>query len=124
MSLFDRVESIDRGVEVITDWLGDGGIPVDRELAQARADICLNCPSNTAGNRLIECVATAVRRHVEVKNKLGLRVSGEKSLHECGICLCSLKLKIWVPIGLIRRHMMEGEMDKFPDYCWQKIEQP
>ena len=122
MNLFDRVASIDRGVEVISDWLGDGGVTVDKTKAQARANICLKCPQNRSGSKIIACVAEAIKKHVEVKNKLGLRVTGEKSLNECSVCLCCLRLKVWVPIEVIRRHMMDDEEKKFlvaNAECWQ-----
>lgn len=122
MSLLDRAKSMERGVEVILDWLGDGAEIVDRSVAQSRANTCLECPLNRPGSIAVKSVAAAIRKHVEVKNKLGIRVEGEKSLHECGICLCSLRLKVHVPAVLIKRHMIPGERDQFPDYCWQKTE--
>lgn len=124
-ALIDRVSSIDRGAEVISDWLGEGGIPVDQQLAQSRADICLKCQHNRQGPALIEAVAYAIRKHIEVKNHLNMRVDGEKSLHECGVCLCALRLKVWVPISLIKRQMLDREEQKFIEanpQCWQANE--
>lgn len=122
MNLLERVKSIDRGIEVITDWLGEGGETVSQELAQKRALICMQCPMNRPGSMMVEAVASAIRRHIEVKNDLGVRVSGEENLHECAICLCCLKLKVHVPIEVIRRHMFENEEEKFLEAnaeCWQ-----
>lgn len=121
-ALFERVKSIPRGVEVIKDWLSEDGIPVSQELAQERASVCLKCPNNVRGSALTAVVAEAVRRHVEVKNHLGLRVTGEKNLGECSVCLCQLRLKIWVPMPIIRRHMIAGEWEKFPTPCFQRDE--
>lgn len=125
MNLIERVKSIDRGVEVITDWLGDGGAVVDQAVAQRRADICMSCPMNRDGSKMVEAVAAAIKRHVEVKNELGVTVKGEENLKECAICLCCLKLKVHVPIEVVRRHMFDGEDEKFLSAnaaCWQVTE--
>ena len=121
-ALFDRVASIPRGVETIKNWLSEGGVPVSQELAQSRADICLQCPKNNAGSILTQTVAEAVRRHVEVKNHLGLRVEGEKKLGECSVCLCQLRLKVWVPLSIVRKQMTPEEFENFPTPCWQREE--
>lgn len=123
MSAFiDRVKSIPRGVETISEWLHDGTGPVDISTAQRRADVCLKCPHNKSGGVLSNVVASAVKRHLEVKSKLGLRVLGEKSLHECEICRCQNRLKIWVPIETLSRHSSPD--DNFPSHCWQITEKP
>ena len=122
MNLIHRVASIPRGAEVIWNWLGEGGITVAQEEAQRRANICLNCPGNNVGGILKESLAEMVKRHIEVKNNLGLRVYGEKSLGECEVCLCQLRLKVWVPIELVKKHMLSDEPEKFKSVnpqCWQ-----
>lgn len=118
-SLLERAKSIPKGIEVIGNWLGEGGIPVTPDLAQQRANICINCPLNKKGNSLIAVLARSVHMHVRVKNKLGIRVLGEKKLGECGVCMCDLKLKVHVPIKLIRRTLHADEVEQFPTYCWQ-----
>ena len=120
--LFDAVSSIPRGVETIREWLGEGGIPVDPATAQRRANICLECPKNVPPNIVTQSVALAIRRHLEVKNKLGMRVDGEKRLGKCDVCQCMLRLKIHVPIGIVRRQMPPGEFDAYPAPCWQTEE--
>ncbi len=113
---------IPQGVQTLREWLGEDGITVERELAQQRAEVCKKCPHNTEGNALLGAAAEAVKRHVEFKNKVLLRVDGEKSLGLCDICGCYLKTKIWIPINLIRRHMPAGEWEKFPSPCFQRDE--
>ena len=125
MSLMNRIASIDRGVEVISNWIGEGATTVTPTLAQKRADICLQCPQNKDGSKMIEAIAVAIKKHLNVKNQIGLRVKGEKSLKECGVCLCCLRLKVWVPIDYIRRQMMDGEEEMFRtanQECWQYTE--
>lgn len=122
MNLLDRAAQYANGIQILKDWLGHGGIPVGATDSQRRADICLKCPNNTPGWSVPERVANAIREHVELKNKLQLRVDGEKSLHTCSVCQCALRLKVHVPIAVIRGHMQPGEADKLPSDCWQKTE--
>jgi len=120
-ALIDRVKSIKHGAEVLFEWLGSGGVATDKSEAQRRANICLKCPQNCKGSTLIDSVASAVKKHVEVKNKLGLRVQSEKGLGQCRVCSCSLKLKVWVPKSILKSHMLDGEAEAFKvanSKCW------
>lgn len=123
MSFAEKAATIAHGSEVLACWLGGGSHAASPEQSQARADICLNnCPHNKANSNLTKVVALAFRRYLEVKNSVGLRVKGEKRLFECDICSCQLRLKVHEPTALVKSRMQEGERDRFPDYCWQKIE--
>ncbi len=111
-------------MSTLTDWLGSGGHPVTAELAQNRADICLKCPENKPDSALTEAVGDAIKNVLALKNKMNLRVNGEKRLHQCAICTCALRLKIWTPIEVIRKHMDAGEIQRYPaEWCWQ-IKEP
>ena len=103
-----------------SEWLGEGGHPVSIPNAQTRADVCLKCPMNDATKGLYEVLASSaallVRRQIELKNRMSLRVDGEKSLHICSGCLCVLKLKVWVPIKFIEQ---TTDMTKLHPDCWQ-----
>jgi hypothetical protein len=121
MTFFQRASQYANGVRILTDWLGQNGTPVDKELAQKRADICLTCPFNSQGWVWPEKVADAISEHVALKNTLDMRVNGEKSLHTCSKCQCALRLKIHVPISVIRAHPDPNVTD-LPAFCWQKTE--
>jgi len=116
--MFDAIKHIPNGAAILVDWLGDGAFPVESEIAQRRADICLNCPNNADGNPLVEAVANHIKTTVELKNGLKLRVNGEKSLKTCSVCECKLSLKIWTPLKHILKHTPQTELDKFPAHCW------
>jgi len=124
MSAFmERVRAIPRGIDTLREWIGsEDGIPVSPELAQRRADVCLKCPKNIQGSVLTGAIAEAVRRHLEFKSDLGFRVKGERQLGECEICRCQLRLKIHVPISIIRKQMPAGEWEMFPSPCFQRDE--
>lgn len=120
MNIIERAQQWAEGVATITAWLGSGGAVVPREQAQARADICLKCPMNVKDFAFPEVVAAAVRKQVEIKNKLELRVGGEKSLHTCSACGCVLKLKIHVPLRNLG--VDAAELEKFDASCWMRKE--
>lgn len=120
MSLFSKVKDYARGVSIITDWLGSGGVPVSRGLAEQRSDTCLICPHNKACVPIVADISEFVREQVELKNHLNLKVDGEESLFTCEQCSCPLKLKVWVPLKLIKP--TEEEKDKFPLACWLRTE--
>lgn len=123
--LLEKVRSIPRGVETIREWLGtDDGACVPQELAQKRADVCLKCPRNELGGFVSEIVAEAVKRHLEIKSDLGMRVSGEKQLGRCRMCECQMRLKIWVPLSIVRKHLTPEQYDSAPTPCWQTEEKP
>lgn len=120
MNLFDALKSYAHGARILIDWLGAGGRVVDNTLAQSRADVCKLCPHNKAGLDFPEATSEFIREQVELKNHLQLRVGGEKSLFTCEVCLCPIKLKIWLPIEQVK--LKPEEMDEFPAVCWLRKE--
>jgi hypothetical protein len=116
------------GSQIILDWLGAGGNTVSDEHAQIRADVCTGrrsgvpCSHNAPSGILQTAAGESIRQLLEIKNHAKKRVDGEKSLHTCNACNCYLRLKVWVPIEHIVKHMSAGEMEKFPAWCWQRKE--
>lgn len=120
MNVFDdlaeKAKQITNGAQILRDWIGDGGHVVDRELAQHRADICLECPKHSSGWGLLEMAADAIKQQVEIKNHLQIRVEREKQLHVCEICGCAMRLKVHLPIGRIS--LQDDEKALYPSTCW------
>jgi hypothetical protein len=116
------------------EWFGDGGKPDPR--SQDRADVCSGrlsgekCPYNYLGHWIIpKKIADTIRRCVELKNHLSLRVEGEDKLGHCECCNCVLSLKVHVPRQTILNHTNDVEYAKFPPnpdhpkfQCWLKSE--
>lgn len=119
ITIWEQVRSIPHGLQSITDWLGEGGHVVGRWEAQRRADICNQCELNNRGFALSGPVAAAVKRHLEVKNHIGLRVLGEKSLGVCEACKCQLKLLVHEPIERVKGQMTDDEREQLPNHCWK-----
>lgn len=118
----NALKQAQRFYELLKDWLGDGGKPVPKPQAQARANVCLICSMNDASRRMEEAfkgpAALGARRLIEFKNELQLRVEGEKHLHLCSVCDCVLKLKCHVPLSNIVASTSIETMGKFPKHCW------
>lgn len=120
MNLSEQAKQWLGGAATITAWLGAGAQTVSKAQAQGRANVCLKCPMNTRDHAFTAAVAEAVRKQVEIKNKLELRLDGEKSLHTCSGCGCVLRLKLWLPIT--RLGLDSSEIEKFDASCWMRKE--
>lgn len=119
---------------VLIDWLGEGGIPVSKDMAEHRASICISgfdggkpCPRNRSPKWwefAKEPIAEAILGTLEAKNAMDLHVSVEDDLHMCDVCGCCLPLKVWVPIHHVIKHSTEAQLAEFPAHCWIKKETP
>jgi hypothetical protein len=100
-----QVAKVIKNSGVLVDWLGSGGKPVEREIAESRAKVCLDCPRNQVGDLpkwfLIPAV-NAIQRALEMRNDLKLDTPHDGQLGVCDVCLCSNRLKIWTPIEHIK----------------------
>lgn len=115
------VYEIQSATGILKDWLGEGGVPVDRRIAEHRAEICRQCPQNRHGKwweTAKHSIAEVVRSHIEVKNHMKIGVSDESRLEMCNICGCSLPLKIHVPLKHIFEHTKPEMLARFPQNCW------
>lgn len=116
MNLLQAAQRYANGVATLTEWLGSGGETVDHWKAQDRAETCLRCPMNKDGLQLAEAVAAAIKRQVELKNQLHLRVQGERALYTCQACLCPLRTKIWLPLARVKPE--DDERANYDPNCW------
>lgn len=125
MSLLSAIRHTSAGAAILTDWLGEGGVPVSQGQSNARADVCAICPENRAPgwwNYHADAIASWIRRCLAIKNDLGYRVDKEDLLAMCRKCGCSNPLKVHVPISHIRRHITDKQLLDYPPYCWQRKE--
>lgn len=127
VNIIDAAKHMPQGISIITEWLGDGGQVADAEEAQARADICTGrlsgkaCDQNDLSFSVTKPVALAVKRYLEVKNKIRLRVAGERRLGVCRVCTCNLRLLVHEPIDQVRAEMTDEERERLPSFCWKLI---
>jgi GT2 family glycosyltransferase/ADP-heptose:LPS heptosyltransferase len=110
----DRVRRDIKALAILIEWLGSGGVPVTFELANERAKTCSQCPKNGPVTKSIEnTTAEAIRRHEAVRNATQLRTNYDTRIHNCGVCQCYLKLKVWVPLDHLK-----DDPGIFPENCW------
>lgn len=118
-----RIQQANQGRKILHDWFGAGGQPVPLEQAQARADICLNCPHNWQGHwEWRKLVAIAIAHQEKLRTTMGIHLNGEEKLEICEVCGCKLRLKVHVPFTHIYRHTSDAQFAKYPPFCWQTKE--
>ena len=102
-----------QGARILAEWLGDGGVPVERQRAQDRIDTCNRCLHNkpTDARSITKTVAEAIIEQEEARNEMAMFLHGEGLAGTCDVCGCYLKLKVWVPLNYL------GDQ-KMPDNCW------
>jgi hypothetical protein len=108
-----RLRQTAQGARILAEWLGDGGKPVDRQLAQDRIDTCNRCIHNkpTDARSINKAVAEAILEQEQARNDLAMFLYGEGLAGTCEVCGCYLKLKAWVPLNYLGNQEM-------PDNCW------
>lgn len=114
------------GVKTLLDWLGAGGRPVAKELAENRATVCSTCPMNQPGDWttfFTAPVAATLRLQLGMKNDLRLETSKDSELHVCNACSCPLPLKVWTPLHYILENMDETVKQRLDPRCWILKEQ-
>lgn len=114
------------GVALMIDWLGQGLKPIEQNEAQARADICLQCPENQDGGffQKIDAVAAQqVKKLVEIKNDLKLSVKGEENLKSCLKCDCWNPLSVFAPMDMVLKHISPEVLKTVPTKCWKVTKQ-
>lgn len=127
MSALEVIKQDAVGAAILADWIGDGGVPVSPNMAEARAAMCLNCPHHEPGRWwnifFRDPIAKAIRRTLEFKNRMNLRLFDEDKFGMCLKCGCSPRLKVWVPIEHIAAHTPPEQVAEFPkDRCWIRSE--
>lgn len=119
------VKKVAAGVGVLLDWLGSGATPVNADIANGRAAICETCPKNQPGDIasiFTEPVAEKIRTQLAIRRDLNLSTPSDEKLKVCQACMCSLPLKVWVPIMHISDHLTDAVNSELWEQCWIKSE--
>lgn len=121
MNLLRRIQQDANGARILADWVGKGREPVERQLAQARADVCAACPHNRPGGKIESGIAQAILEQEGLRAQIGEPLGNEGKLKSCDRCGCYLKLKVWVPMRHLRPR---SRLRDFPEHCWMRTENP
>lgn len=103
------------GVRLVAEWLGDGLKPVEHELAEKRAGVCVTCPNNGDPNWLQKIdagLASEIKTLIEIKHDLKLTTIHDANLMTCQPCDCYLKLKVHSNIEHIKNNMPAEVLSK------------
>jgi len=106
---------------LLIDWLGENKLPVARELAEARALVCSDCPGNDGGDLksyFTEPVSNQIRHLLAIKHDLNLTTPYDDKLTVCSRCDCPLKLKVWSPMDVIVKRMSPETRQRLEPRCW------
>lgn len=109
-----------QGTAVILDWLMAGGAPVEQELANKRAAVCIGCKKNVEGAWFTEAPAALIKKTLEARKDLKLETPHDASLKSCEVCKCINRLKVWCPMEHILSKTRPEIFAEFPPWCWVK----
>lgn len=118
MTLFEKAEAFANGGLIAIEWVGTDGNVVEQSAAQRRADACLKCPCRIPTPKALGFAADSIKRILELKNHLKLRVDGEKAIGVCSVCNCVNRLKVWMPIEKVRKDLDDDEFARLDVNCW------
>lgn len=105
------MEDVKRFIQAAISALGSRGL-VEQPEAERRAAVCAACPLNTTVGGCWRCKGLAdwLFRLIGARN-----TAHAGRLNQCGVCGCSIKAKIWLPLD-VAQGVSEGY--KFPSWCW------
>ena len=120
------VRNLFTGAKVQAQWLGDGGHPVDPQLAVKRAKVCTKCDLNKPSNiwlGLDRHAANSLKKLIEIKEGMKLETTQDHKLHSCQACNCVLHFKIWAPLKHILHNLNDSDRRKLWTDCWITAEE-
>lgn len=115
------VKKITHGVEALLEWETSGLPPVDLVVAEGRAAVCAACPQNGRGDltRWFTIPASEqIRFHMQRVHAMNLKTRLNDKLGVCEACMCPLRLKIFSPTELVKKHLTDDLKAELPKECW------
>ena len=108
------------GIDTLIEWFGRACATVDNDVAEKRAETCAPCPNNKmVGWQLTfgryAQVIMGIRAWLRHKGKI-TKLDGQ--LGVCDVCSCPMRVKVWVPIDVIRNNMDADTVKKLHPKCW------
>jgi len=119
--LAEAVKRNAKGVEILRDWLGSGGVPVDRKQAELRSLYCVPCPMNERiswRSVFKVSVAKAIIQQERIRTGAEMVLTLDKELGICSACGCYLRLKLWTPLKHILDHTSSDDLGELDEKCW------
>lgn len=120
-----QIDAAVAGPKSMVEWLESGAQAVPNEQAAARALVCLDCPSHEKGDwtRFFTTAASeAIRTELNKRNDWKLSTPSDPDLEICGVCLCPMRLKVHMPIEIIRKRLTDQIKSELHEKCWIRNE--
>lgn len=117
------VRKVESGAEVLLDWEMSGQPPVPQVVADSRAKICKGCKFNGAGDMTDWFTVPAselIRKRIVRLHGFALLTEHDMEIGTCTLCWCPLKLKVWAPNDIVKKHLLPEVKEQLPSYCWMK----
>lgn len=116
-NIVNRTRAI-TGIRMLAGWLKSGEYASPDE-AEKRAAVCVMCDRNVDVD-CAQCQVTAIAMKI-------LKVVGQRKtlvddrLKHCAECGCSNRIKVWVPMTVIKEKTPVEAMERLPAHCWMKL---
>jgi hypothetical protein len=126
-SVVGKSKRVAAGVGLLIEWLGSGGKPVAKELADKRAEVCVTCPKNQPADIMgyfTGKIAAKIATQIQMKHDLLLQTSYDSKLGVCTACDCPLVLKAHTPLKHILDHTDNEVKGRLDPRCWILHENP
>lgn len=117
------VKKIWAGIRTISEWIDAGAPAVPPDKSAQRAATCIACPKHGAGDFsswFAKPAAEGIKRLVERAKALNLSTPHDDRLNVCSECLCPMRLKVHMPIEIIRNGTNEETLAALRQApaCW------
>lgn len=99
------VKKIWAGIRTISEWIDVGAPAVPAEKSEQRAATCIACSKHGPGDFgswFAKPAAEGIKRLVERAKDFKLSTPYDDKLNVCSECLCPMRLKVHMPIEIIR----------------------
>ena len=97
------------------------GKPVAKEVAEARAAICVECPMNRVGNLrdwFAAHISNGIMELYAMLKEQSLTTTRDNELGTCSACLCPLRAKIFIDAATLKRHTKPSVIAELDPHCW------
>lgn len=121
-NIFTRVgwDDVLRGTQSLISFISHGLKYVDQALADSRAAICARCYYNVQITGL--CGGCTALQNLVATTTRGRRTASDPFLKSCAVCKCANGVQVHVPAEDLARGTPVALLEKFPGFCWKKIE--
>jgi len=97
----------------------NGGKRVEKEEANRRADICVDCPDNIDPDGCTGCNRGRMEKMIEALTG-AIATKRDAQLKSCRHCGCINKAQVWFPLDILQKFTTVEVNRELPTHCWKK----